>query len=76
MSLSHLSFTNLFPEEITFKNVDQSDLKRPEELNGVEQLHIVDVETKQPGTIVWRLRLLAIINQAPVCQTVLLFLYK
>ncbi|XP_040193184.1 protein 4.1 isoform X10 [Rana temporaria] len=38
-------------EEITFKNSDQSDLKRPEELNGVEQLHIVDVETKQPAAV-------------------------
>ncbi|XP_040193185.1 protein 4.1 isoform X11 [Rana temporaria] len=37
--------------EITFKNSDQSDLKRPEELNGVEQLHIVDVETKQPAAV-------------------------
>ncbi|XP_073471650.1 protein 4.1 isoform X8 [Aquarana catesbeiana] len=38
-------------EEITFKNVDQSDLKRPEEINGIEQLHIVDVETKQPAAV-------------------------
>ncbi|XP_077337906.1 protein 4.1 isoform X6 [Lithobates pipiens] len=38
-------------EEITFKNVDQSDLKRPEEINGVGQLHIVDVETKQPAAV-------------------------
>ncbi|XP_073471652.1 protein 4.1 isoform X10 [Aquarana catesbeiana] len=37
--------------EITFKNVDQSDLKRPEEINGIEQLHIVDVETKQPAAV-------------------------
>ncbi|XP_077337899.1 protein 4.1 isoform X2 [Lithobates pipiens] len=38
-------------KEITFKNVDQSDLKRPEEINGVGQLHIVDVETKQPAAV-------------------------
>ncbi|XP_018419352.1 PREDICTED: protein 4.1 isoform X2 [Nanorana parkeri] len=40
-----------YKEEITFKNIDQSDLKRPEGINGVEQLHIVKVETKQPAAV-------------------------
>ncbi|XP_040193183.1 protein 4.1 isoform X9 [Rana temporaria] len=48
---STVSSTVSHKEEITFKNSDQSDLKRPEELNGVEQLHIVDVETKQPAAV-------------------------
>ncbi|XP_072276085.1 protein 4.1-like isoform X2 [Pyxicephalus adspersus] len=40
-----------YKEQITFKNIGQSDLKRPEHINGVEQPHIVEVETKQPAAV-------------------------
>ncbi|XP_068125265.1 protein 4.1 isoform X3 [Hyperolius riggenbachi] len=43
--------TVFYKEEVALKNIEQSNLKRPEDINGVELLHIVDVKTEQPAVV-------------------------
>lgn len=50
----------LFPEEVELKNIDKAVLKKPEEINVVEQTHTVYVEPDQQGTSVWRLIIAAV----------------